>query len=285
MAIDASPPGLESAQPFSLGSGSTGVLLIHGFMGTPGELQPLGAYLAERGYSVHAPLLARHGQTPAAMAGGRWTEWYASTEQAWRDLIERCDRVFVIGFSMGGLLALHLAAQQRIDGVIGLAAALQLQGGWPLKTLGVARYAVPWFYPLRYANFNDPLIRADIQQKAGQIDLNDPAVVDQIRKSVRIPTGAIYELVRLGARVRRELPSITTPALILQGRRDETVMPISAQQIHDLLGSKDKRLVWFERSGHQLPNDVEHRQVWQTAAAWLDLHTQQRITPAADAAR
>lgn len=284
MAIDASPPQLESAQPFSLGSGSTGVLLIHGFMGTPGELRPLGDVLAQRGYRVYAPLLARHGEAPEAMAGARWHEWYDSAEQAWRDLLGRCERVFVLGFSMGGLLALHLAAQQQIDGVITLAAALQLHGGWPLKTLGLARFAVPWFYPLRYANFNDPLIRADIQEKAGQIDLNDPAVVDQIRKSVRIPTGAIYELVRLGVRVRRELPSITTPALILQGRRDETVMPISAQQLHDLIGSDDKRLVWFERSGHQLPNDVERRQVWHTIADWLDQHAYPSIRSAERAA-
>jgi carboxylesterase len=259
-----------AAQPFFCPGNETGLLLIHGFMGLPGEMRPLGDYLAERGYTVSGMLVARHGQHPEKLYGVRWREWYASAEAAYDELRGRCDRVVVIGFSMGGLLALHLATQKPIAGVVTLAGALQLAGGWPLRTLPVARYVMPWFYPMQHANFNDPRIRSDLAEKMGEMNWDDPAVVAELRRSIRIPTNAIHELVKLGSRVRRELPRITTPALVLQGRRDQTVVPTSAEIIYEKLGSSDKQLLWFDRSDHQLPNDVERHAVWRTIGEWIN---------------
>lgn len=258
-----------SAQPFRFNGGSTGILMIHGFGGIPAELQPLGVFLAAHGYTVHSVLLARHGRLPQALYGVRWHEWYASVEEAWRELNDRCERVVVIGFSMGGLLALHLAAQQPVAGIVTLAAAVQLAGGWRLRTLPFARYIVRWFYPLQGTDLNDPEVRASIAQKAGELDWDDPSVIQQLRASVRVPTGAIYELVRLGQRVRRDLPRITAPALVLQGQQDQIVLPASAEYLVAKLGSQDKHLRWFPQSGHQLPSDVEHEQVFETIVNWL----------------
>jgi carboxylesterase len=134
----------------------------------------------------------------------------------------------------------------------------------------VARYAMPWFYPMQRADFRDPRLRADLSSKVGPLNFDDPTVVRQLRTTIRIPTGAIYELVRLARQLRRDLPRVTVPALVLQGRRDETVLPSSAQQIFSALGSPDKQIAWFDRSGHLLPNDVEQRAVWTTIAEWLE---------------
>lgn len=264
-----SPAPVAAAQPFWLAGGATGVLLIHGFMGLPGELRPLGDELARQGYTVSGVLLARHGQHPAALYNVRWQEWYASAEAALRELEAHCRQVVVIGYSLGGLVALRLAARRPLAGVVTLAAALDLAGGWPLRALPVARYVMPWFNPMRNADFNDPQLRASLAEKMGEINWDDPAVVQQLRATIRIPTGAIYEVVRLGQRVRRELPQIKQPVLILQGRRDTTVQPRSAEQIYARLTVANKQLIWFDRSGHLLPNDVEHRQVWQTIAGWI----------------
>jgi carboxylesterase len=257
------------AQPYTLDGGTTGVLLVHGFGGVPAELRQLGEFLAAHGYTVQGVLLARHGTLPQALRGVRWQDWYASVEQGWRELRTRCEQVVVIGFSLGGLLALHLAAQQPVDGVITLAAALQPAGGWQLRALPIGRYIVRWYYPLQAADLNNPAVRANIIEKAGNIDLDDSKVIAQLRTSVRVPTSAIYELVRLGQRVRRELPRISTPTLVLQGKRDRVVLPVSAEQIMARLGAHDKQLVWFEQSGHQLPSDVERDEVFQAIAAWL----------------
>ncbi len=258
------------AQPFSFDGGTTGVLLVHGFGGIPAELRLLGEFLAKRGYTVQSVLLARHGQLPEALSGIRWPEWYAGVEAGYHELRARCERVVVIGFSLGGLLALHLAAKEPVDGVVALAPALQLRGGWPLRLLPVAQYIVRWYYPFQFANFSDPKVRVMIREKGGDVDWDDPQVVRKIRTSVRIPTSAINEIVRLSQQVRRKLPQIGVPALVLQGKRDQVVMPAGAQQTFTGLGSQDKKLVWFEQSRHELAADVEHQQVFEAIAQWLD---------------
>lgn len=260
---------LPTAEPYFINGGVTGVLLIHGFMGLPAELRSLGYALAQQGYTVTGVLLARHGQPPEAMAGVRWQEWYATVTEAYRQLATRCEQVILVGYSLGGLLGLHLAAQHRVEGVITLAGALQLAGGWPLRTLPLARYILPWFYPLRFVNLNDPQVRASIVEKAGEINWDDPATRAYIRASVRIPTGAIYEIVRLAHVVRSELVQVRIPTLVLQGRRDQTVEPASAEQIMAGLGASDKQLHWFDHSDHLLPNGPEHALLQAVILDWL----------------
>lgn len=261
---------IDDTQAFWFAGGPLGALLIHGFLGMPEELRPLGEALAARGLTVGSVLLAGHGQHPDKLAGVRWRDWYASARESLAELQRRCERVVVIGFSMGGLLALRLAAHERIDGVITLAAAMRLAGGWQLRLLPVARYVMPWYYPLQNADLSDPVVRAGLAEKLGEVDFDDPAVVAEIRRAVRVPTAAIHELLKLGARARRELPRVSVPALVLQGRRDDTVLPASAQAIYDRLGSRDKELVYFERSGHQLPNDGERAAVERKIIEWIN---------------
>ncbi len=267
----------EAAQPFTFEGNSTGVLLVHGWLGLPGELRPLGAYLAGQGYTVSAPLLAGHGGHPQALHAVPWQAWYASVETAYHALAARCRQVVVLGYSLGGLLALKLAAQQPVAGVITLAGALVLAGGWPLRALGLGRFVLPWLYPMRKANFADPQLRAELSSKMGPVDFDDPAVVANLRATIRISTRSIYEVVRLGQHVRRVLPRITAPALIVQGRLDTTVLPVSAEHLYRLLGSREKQIAWFERSGHLLPNDIEREQVWQQIAQWLAQHTERTM--------
>ena len=263
---------LPAAQPFFFPGNKTGLLLVHGLVGLPRELLPLGQRLAEQGYTVSSVLLAGHGQHPEALSGVRWEEWYSSVETAWHELQQRCDQIIPIGYSLGGLLALHLAARQKVSSVITLSAALHLAGGWPLRLLPVGRYLIPWFYPMRNADFNDARIRADLIDKLGSVDFDDPVVVQQLRTNIRIPTSAIHALIRCGQHVRRELPNINVPVLVLQGRRDEVVLPVSAEQIYAQLASPEKQLIWFEHSGHELPNGVELEDVVACISQWLVRH-------------
>lgn len=263
-----------AGEPFLIQRGPQGVLLVHGFMGYPAELRPLGDELANKGFTVSGVLLARHGGHPERVAGTRWNEWAASVDEAYKELAQCCESVSLVGYSLGGLLALHLASRRPVAAFVTLAAALQLQGGWPLRTLPVARYVMPWFYPMRNADWNDPQLREQLSARMGEINWDDPQTVAQLQRGIRIPTGAIYELVRLGRRVRRELPRITAPALVMQGRLDQTVRPISAEHIMSGLGSTDKQLAYFEHSGHGLPNDVERDRVRALVGDWL----KQRLT-------
>jgi len=112
-------PVMPGAEAFAHDGGRTGVLLCHGFTGSPQSLRPWAEYLAAAGLSVSLPRLPGHGTTWQEMARTRWEDWYAEVDRAFDVLQARCDEMFVMGLSMGGCLALRLA-EVRGDAIRGL---------------------------------------------------------------------------------------------------------------------------------------------------------------------
>jgi carboxylesterase len=112
-------PVMPGAEAFAHDGDRTGVLLCHGFTGSPQSLRAWAEYLATAGLSVSLPRLPGHGTTWQEMARTRWEDWYAEVDRAFDDLQGRCDEMFVMGLSMGGCLALRLA-ELRGDAVRGL---------------------------------------------------------------------------------------------------------------------------------------------------------------------
>jgi carboxylesterase len=250
----AAPGQLEA---FRLRGGERGCLLLHGFAGTPPEVRGLGEYLAARGYDVVAPLLAGHGLTPEAMARTRWTDWVRSAEEAYAGLRAECKDVFVAGQSLGGTLALHLAATQPVSGLITMGAmgSPRFFKDWRLRVIGSLKYFVRWHVP-----------------DEADCDLGDPGALRSLHSYVRRPSVCIESLLQFLRVIEAELPRISAPALILHGRRDRTVDVGNAPFIFDRIGSSDKRLTWFERSGHTITVDLEREQVNATVLDWLKAH-------------
>lgn len=173
-------------------AGSPGVLLIHGFGGDLAEVRPLAAAFIREGYSVHAPLLPGHGALPDALAGVRWQQWAETVAHGFASLRQHCSEVVVVGFSMGALLALLLAARLPVARLVALAPALTLRGQLLVSLSGIARYAISWYYPFAGADFTDPTLRALIRNRAPDADLDDPSVCEQLRRTVRVPLAAIH---------------------------------------------------------------------------------------------
>ena len=252
-----SPADPAQLQPFRIRGGTRGCLLIHGFAGTPPEMRGLGQFLATRGYDVMGPLLAGHGLTPQAMASTRWPDWVRSAEAALTDLRRDCREVFVAGQSLGATLALHLAATHpEVRGVITMAAmgSPAYFRDWRIKIIRGLKYVMPWHVP------------------ADQPDLGDPAAVRLLHSYARRPTVCIESLMHLLRVLDRELPQVRVPALIMHGRGDRTVDIGNAPHILERLGSTDKQLIWFERSGHAITVDLEHDALYETVLHWLNAH-------------
>lgn len=244
--------------PFDYPGNSTGVLLIHGFTGSAAEMRPMGQYLAAQGYAVVGPLLPGHGTNWQDMANCKWTEWADAVEQAYRALKRRCQKVFVSGGSMGGLLTLYLAQRHpEIAGIIPMAPAI-FTVDWRAGLAWLIKYFVR-FRPC------DPARDGD--------DLTDPEARSRYLWSyMGTPVAAAEQLVLLQRAVRRDLRKIALPTLIFQGTRDQSVKPKSAVYVLTQIASQDKELIWWPRSGHCLWVDSEREQVWQKAHQFIAAH-------------
>ncbi|MFQ6057720.1 MAG: alpha/beta hydrolase [Anaerolineae bacterium] len=240
--------------PFFFEGGGTGCLLIHGFTGSPPEMRGLGEYLADKGLTVLGVRLAGHGTTPEEMARTGWRDWVASAEGGLRELQGRCQWVFVGGLSMGGVLTLYLAARHPVAGAIVMAAPTYLRD-WRTPFLPLAKYFVKWYYP------------------SGESDLTDPTGQERMWSYDRMPVVCIDQLLQLIRLVRRELPRIKVPVLVMQGAHDRYVPLDCAQEIYDRIGSQDKELVWFHNSGHAITEDSERREVWRRAYEFIAEHS------------
>jgi carboxylesterase len=236
-------PHLDSSAFFFPG-GSTGVLLIHGFTATPVEVRLVGQYLSERGYTISGPRLPGHGTTVEEMNHCTWRDWIDHVDRAYAELAARCERVFVGGESMGGLLTLYLGAEHpEIAGIIAYAPALR-----------AASRRIYLALLLKY------FTKALEKNRAG----DDPdSIVNQRWQGYLVdPVPALTQLLALQRQVRRRLPEITQALLVFQGRLDTTLDVRGAEQVIARVKSADKELVWLNQSTHCLILDVE----WEAAA-------------------
>lgn len=229
--------------PFFLEGGPTGVLLIHGFTGTPREMRRVGDYLHARGLTVSAPLLPGHGTSLAAVNRVSWREWTAAVEAAYRELAARCRPVFVGGHSMGSLLAVWLGAQfAEIAGLILYAPAYRV-ANWKLRLTPVARYVV------------------GSVAKSAVSDTQDPEAQAWFGGFARYPVPAAAELLALQRQVRRLLWRARQPTLVVYSAGDRSIHPTSGPEMVRRLGSAEVETLVLTTSGHGLTADVEWEQV------------------------
>ncbi len=260
---------MKEYEPLVFDGGATGALLIHGFAGSPGEMLPLARLLADAGLSVRVPLLPGHSENPATLAGIPWQAWAETCDAELAALRARCARVWAVGFSMGGLLALRLAGLGRVDGVAAIAPALRLRGQEFLPLLGVARYIVPYYYPLEKADFADPGLRANIAQRSPELNLDDPQVVTFLRKEVKLPVASLYQLYRLQRAAAPLLPRIAAPTLLFQGMRDETVVPTATEALLTTLRAEPRELIRIPDGTHQISRGPDHPMIAARIIEWM----------------
>ncbi|SDN12778.1 carboxylesterase [Dendrosporobacter quercicolus] len=238
---------LKGAEPFLLPGSKQGVLLIHGFTGSPSEMRLLGEFLQKLGYTVLAPRLCGHGTSAAEMAETKWPHWYDAVQDGYHLLQGLCTEISVVGLSMGGLLSLKLAVDYPVSKVACLSAPIYIADK-RLPLLNLVRM---------FRNF--------VPKKRRRLEV-DPlysVCYDQT------PLSSLSSLLALIKHVNQQLPDMDKPVLIMQSRREHTVQPKSARHIYDRVGSSDKRLIWLEKSGHIITLDVERDLVFKQIKNFL----------------
>lgn len=241
---------IPTTEPFLFPGDKTGILLIHGFTGTPKEMRWMGDHFAALGHTVLGVRLAGHATCPADMLRTRWFDWLASVEDGIQMLNTCCDHVFVMGLSMGGLLALLAAARYSIDGAVAMSTPYSLPQNPLVKFLPLAQY----FYK-------------DV--KKGSSDWHDQNNLKEHISYPTYPTPCLVQLSLLVEEVRSVLPAISTPVLLMQARQDTTIPSESMEYIYSHLGSRVKEMLWFENSGHVLTREPPRFEVYKAAQDFI----------------
>jgi len=255
------------------------VLLIHGITGAPAEMQYVGRSLHKAGFTVLCNTLPRHCSSLDELKKVTWQEIAGACIEDFKSLKKEYRRVFVGGLSVGALMGIHLASRfpQEVSGLVALAPTV-FYDGWALHKGRVLLEAV-WHIPfLRKAimiregppyGLKDEALRSIIARfyKHAKKNQFDEKVASF--GSPFFPASCLYEHTRFVEVVKKELPRVETPILILHAREDDMVSLKNAQYILDRIGSKDKALVVLEDSYHMITIDQEKVKVAEEMVKFL----------------
>jgi carboxylesterase len=250
---------LPGAEPFAADGGEVGVVLSHGFTGSPQSLRPWAEHLAAAGLSVRLPRLPGHGTRWQDLNDTRWMDWYGEVERAFDDLRDRCTRVFAMGLSMGGTLALRLA-EQRPDQVAGLVLVN--------PSLGTERKDVKYALPVLHRFVPSLAAIGNDVRKPGVTEMAYP----------RTPLRAMHSLSQLWPLVAADLAKVTAPVLLFRSRVDHVVEPMSGRLLVAGASATEVTEVILEDSYHVATLDHDAPTIFAGSLEFVRAHS---ATPAA----
>jgi carboxylesterase len=251
---DVTVPVLPGAESFRHDGGPLGVLLCHGFTGSPASMRPWADFLAERGVTVSLPRLPGHGTTWMDLQKSRWLDWYGEDQRALLDLTDHCSEIFVMGLSMGGTLALRLAEQhpEIVKGLVLVNPSLRSDNKG-MKVL--------------------PLLKAFVPSVKGVS--NDIAMPGQDEVAYdRTPLKALYSLSKLWRITTADLGTIKAPLLVYRSTQDHVVEDSSGRLLLERVGSSDVEQRVLDRSYHVATLDYDAETIFQGSWEFLQRHSQ-----------
>lgn len=232
----------------------TGVLLVHGYTGTPGEMTSLAPPLVAAGMAVLAPALPGHASRPQALRGVTWYDWAAVVHDAYASLRQRHKRVVAVGLSLGAILVRTLLTTSEPPDravLLGIPARVRDRLG---------RWLLPLLRPT-------PLKRYINWSKDGPSDIADPAERARTMAYTWTPLEGLCELDDLLRTLRRRSAPTPVDTLMIHGRHDCTAPLSDAVAVRRALGARARLLV-LPHSRHVLPRDVERDAMAATIAAF-----------------
>lgn len=224
-----------------------GVVLSHGFTGSPHGLREWAQAFAAAGFAVRMPLLPGHGTSWQELARTRWQQWHRALDDAYLELDADCDYVFPAGLSMGGALALRIAATRPVAGVILVNPALVI---------------------------DDP--RAPLSGVLKLVLKSTPAIANDILKEgmdegayPRTPVAAAHELNKLFKDTIRLLPRVGAPVQVYRSTVDHVVSDASILALRRGLIHAPLELVRLENSYHVATLDNDADRIFQGSVDFI----------------
>ncbi len=237
---------MPGAEPFLFPGNRTGVLLIHGFTGSPAAMRGLGEFLNRtQGYTTLGIRLPGHGTQVDDLRRPTWRDWITAVEDGLNLLHGMSDQAYVAGISMGGVLTLIAASRYQVKGVAALSTPYGLTGDWRVRFMRPISLFVPKF--------------------------KKPAAVGNRAETsyAYFVPHAIAEAAELAKLMQAGLPKINVPVLLIQSRGDKVIEPNALDLLNEHLTTPRKETLWLEKSGHIITLDVERDIVYERVAQFI----------------
>ena len=199
-----------------------GFLIIHGFAGNVDQIEPLNKYLSDKGFITVCAKLKGHTGKRKDLSRVNYIDWISSAEESLLKLYSQCEDVIVIGFSMGGLIAVNLALKHNLAGIITLSTPIY---HWDMKRIGlniVTDFKTREFKNSKY----------------------------YIKSAFRIPFSAMMNFKILLIKTKPLFKQVRCPMFIVQGLLDDTVHFRSAKYIYSNVLSQQKMIKYYNNSNH-----------------------------------
>ncbi|HPI77973.1 MAG TPA: alpha/beta fold hydrolase [bacterium] len=232
--------------PKKTGKSEYGVLALHGFTSAIDTVSGIEPFLKEKKIPYRFPILRGHGTIPHNLVGVTFQDWYDDAEKALLELYERAEKIIVVGLSMGGLVSIELGINHpdKVSNVVLIAAALKFADPMSVLSPALAKVFKFWDSPNSY---------------------NDEYMKEKNNRNYSFfATDSFASLLEASKEVEKRLPLFDRPVLILQSKKDTVVDPKAAKVIYSKIKSKDKKIAWFNESGHEMCLDLEADAVLKT---------------------
>ena len=255
MAVEGAPEGLL-ADWFAQGSGANkevGILLVHGFTGSPASMRPWAEYLNQRGYTVKVPLLPGHGTTPHDLNLVKWQEWPAKVESDLQELLRTCRKVFICGLSMGGGTTINIATRYSKD----LAGIILVN---PMIHVKFVPHQLAWAIS-RFQKMRD---------SAGD-DIKRPGITEYGYDA--LPAVGVYELLKMLHYTRKRLHDVTAPMLLFHSVDDHTLPVTNTEIVMKGVGSRQKQRIELVNSYHVATLDYDQEVIFENSRLFIESHS------------
>lgn len=244
---------LPGAESYFLKAGKTGCILTHGFSCNPEEMRFLADYLVENGYSAFGVRLSGHGTEPKDLVNVTWQDWLSDLKKAYKEVKKKCDKVFLIGQSLGGMLSLTAAGVLAVDGVVAISTPY-------------LRYTNKDLLSHIFLDWTRPMIHKEgvkVHPKWG------------IRREANYPAYAAYpqqvfrQMYALSVALKEALPYVKSPVLLMQSKADNTIPADSLTRFQKRLKDARVESEWLATQRHGITMDPKREEAFEVILAFL----------------
>ncbi|KTC20340.1 alpha/beta hydrolase [Pseudomonas marginalis ICMP 9505] len=265
----------EGDAGFVLGDGPVGVVLIHGLTGTPTELRQVAKGLAKAGNcTVYVPTLAGHCGDNSDLQATGWLDWYAGVRKTFVQVKQRHAQVFVGGLSMGAVMSMYLASEHpgQVAGLLMYSTTLKYDG-WSINKMA---FITPLLIRIP---FGVKLFRFTEKPPYGIKNERLRAIVErQMKEGESSAAGlltmegvTVRELHWMNAEVKKRMPSINVPALVLHSIEDDITSRWNADYVERHLGGPVTKIL-LDNCYHMITVDLQYRRVIELSAEFIEQH-------------